>query len=82
LVLASLPGQAFELKTERVLSAAVAEEGRNYFRVEAALDKDAARLRPGMEGVAKVDVGEASLLWVWTHRMTDWLRRTAWEWAP
>ncbi len=82
LVLASLPGQAFELKTERVLSAAVAEEGRNYFRVEAGLDKDAARLRPGMEGVAKVDVGEASLLWVWTHRLTDWLRRTAWEWAP
>lgn len=82
LVLASLPGQSFELKTQRVLSAAVAEEGRNYFRVEAGLDKDAARLRPGMEGVAKIGVGEASLLWTWTHRLTDWLRRTAWEWSP
>lgn len=82
LVLASLPGQSFELQTQRVLSTASAEEGRNYFRVEAALNKDAARLRPGMEGVAKVGVGEASLLWTWTHRLTDWLRRTAWEWSP
>jgi RND family efflux transporter MFP subunit len=82
LVLASLPGRSFELTTQRVLSVAVAEEGRNYFRVEAGLDKDAARLRPGMEGVAKLTVGEASLLWVWTHRMTEWVRRTAWEWAP
>ena len=82
LVLSSLPGQAFALQTQRILSVAVAEEGRNHFRVEAGLGADAARLRPGMEGVAKVGVGEASLLWVWTHRLTDWLRRTAWEWAP
>ncbi len=82
LVLASLPGQSYALTTRRVLSVATAEEGRNYFRVEAALDAEAVRLRPGMEGVAKVGVGEASLLWVWTHRLTNWLRRTAWEWAP
>ena len=44
LVLASLPGQRFAMTTQRVLSVAVAEEGRNYFRVEAGLDKDAARL--------------------------------------
>lgn len=82
LVLASLPGQHFALTTQRVLSVAVAEEGRNYFRVEAALDQDAARLRPGMEGVAKLQVGEASLLWVWTHRLTEWVRRIMWEWSP
>ncbi|MBC7728355.1 MAG: efflux RND transporter periplasmic adaptor subunit [Microbacteriaceae bacterium] len=82
LVLASLPGQSFELTTQRVLSVAVAEEGRNFFRVEAGLGPHAARLRPGMEGVAKVAVGEAPLLWVWTHRLTDWLRRTVWEWTP
>ncbi|MBC7726376.1 MAG: efflux RND transporter periplasmic adaptor subunit [Microbacteriaceae bacterium] len=88
LVLASLPGQTFDLTAQRVLSVAVAEEGRNFFRVEAGLaaaadaSKASPRLRPGMEGVAKVAVGEAPLLWVWTHRLTDWLRRTAWEWTP
>jgi RND family efflux transporter MFP subunit len=82
LVLAGLPGQRFELSTQRVLSVAEAEEGRNMFRVEAALAPGAARLRPGMEGVAKVEVGEVTLLWVWTHRLWHWLQRTAWEWSP
>lgn len=82
LVLASLPGQGFAIETQRVLSVAVAEEGRNHFRVEAGLGHDAARLRPGMEGVAKISVGEAPLLWIWTHHLTDWLRRTVWEWTP
>jgi multidrug resistance efflux pump len=82
LVLAGLPGQHFGLTAQRVLSVAEAEDGGNHFRVEAALDADAARLRPGMEGVAKIEVGEATLLWVATHRLTDWLRRTVWEWSP
>lgn len=82
LVLAGLPGQRFGLQTQRVLSVAEAEEGRNHFRVEAGLDGQATRLRPGMEGVAKIEVGEASLLWVWTHRLTDWLQRTLWDWSP
>lgn len=82
LVLAGLPGQRLSLQAQRVLSVAEAEDGRNQFRVEAAVDAGPARLRPGMEGVAKLDVGEASLLWVWTHRGVDWLRRTLWEWMP
>lgn len=82
LVLASLPGQSFAVDAERVQSVAVAEEGRNYFRVEAGLGEGAARLRPGMEGVAKIVVGRAPLLWTWTHRFSDWLRRTLWEWTP
>lgn len=82
LVLAGLPGQRLGLQAQRLLSVAEAEDGRNHFRVEAALDAGAARLRPGMEGVAKLEVGEASLLWVWTHRAMDWLRRTLWEWMP
>ncbi|OYY94833.1 MAG: hypothetical protein B7Y41_04495 [Hydrogenophilales bacterium 28-61-23] len=88
LVLTSLPGQAFPLKVKRVTPVSVAEEGRNYFRVEAELAKDvaklaansAAKMRPGMEGVGKVEAGQRSLLWIWTHRFTDWLRLKSWEW--
>jgi RND family efflux transporter MFP subunit len=82
LLLSGLAGQGYAVTVQRVLSVAEAEEGRNQFRVEARLADGAVRLRPGMEGVAKIDVGRAPLLWVWTHRLTDWLRRTAWEWAP
>ncbi len=82
LVLASLPGQAQAFTVKRITSVAVAEAGRNFFRVEAELAEKTAPLRPGMEGVAKVDAGRESLLWVWTHRWVDWLRFTAWAWRP
>lgn len=82
LVLTSLPGQSFPLKVKKVTPVSVAEEGRNYFRVEAELPKSAAKMRPGMEGVGKVDAGQRSLLWIWTHRFTDWLTLKAWEWLP
>lgn len=84
LVLTSLPGQLFALTVRRITPVSVAEEGRNYFRVEAELQTEAGQapppMRPGMEGVGKVDAGERSLLWIWTHRFTDWLRLKSWEW--
>ena len=82
IVLASLPGVAQPLTVKRVTAVATAEEGRNFFRVEAELAQKTTLLRPGMEGVAKVDAGERSLLWVATHRLVDWLRLAVWEWRP
>ena len=81
LVLTSLTGRAWPLQVRRITPVAVADEGRNHFRVEAALlDGAAPGMRPGMEGVAKVQAGERSLLWIWTHRFTDWLRLAWWRW--
>lgn len=81
LVLASLPGRTWPLQVRRITPVAVAEEGRNHFRVEATLvDGAVPGMRPGMEGVAKVQAGERSLLWIGTHRFTDWLRLAWWRW--
>jgi Barrel-sandwich domain of CusB or HlyD membrane-fusion len=86
LALTSLPGRLFPLTVRRITPVSVAEEGRNYFRVEAELQTEAGQppppMRPGMEGVGKVDAGERSLMWIWTHRFTDWLRLKSWEWLP
>jgi biotin carboxyl carrier protein len=86
LMLTSLPGQVFPFKVKKVTPVATAEEGRNYFRVEAGLTLPAGaslpKLRPNMEGVGKVAAGTQSLLWIWTHRLTDWLRLTLWRWMP
>lgn len=81
LVLSGLGGEAIGL---RVLNIAMpeAEDGRNRFRVEAALDGDSPRLRPGMEGVAKIEVGERPLAWIWTHKAFDWLRLQVWRLWP
>ena len=82
-LLASAPGRRVPFVITRRLPVANAEDGRNVFRVEAALqDADRAVLRPGMEGVAKIEVGPARLLWIWVHPMWDAVRLAAWRWLP
>ena len=81
LVLSSLPDQTLPFTVRSVTPVATQHDGRNVFRVEAQIDEGrAARLRPGMEGVGKVTVGEHRLLWIWTHGFFDWL--TLWNWMP
>jgi RND family efflux transporter MFP subunit len=83
LTVASIPGERFSFTVSRVTPVNTAKEGHNFFRVEATLDAAAgARLRPGMEGVGKVDIEERKLIWIWTHRFTDWLRLKIWSWLP
>jgi len=81
-VLSSLPNDTFAFTVKRVTPVSLAEEGRNYFRVEAELDQASDLLRPGMEGVGKVVAGRRSLLWIWTHRVTEWMVLKLWQWAP
>jgi multidrug efflux pump subunit AcrA (membrane-fusion protein) len=79
LTLAALPGESFELRVQRIIPVSTSEGGRNFFRAEANVESPPALLRPGMEGVAKVEVGRGTLLWIWTHNMTDWLRLWLWS---
>ncbi len=80
LVLAALPEGAAEIAVRRVTPIATAKDGRNYFVVEAELDRPDSAMQPGLEGVAKIEVGERGLLWVIGHRFVDWLRITLWTW--
>lgn len=82
LALSALPNETFGLTVERVTPVSVAEDGRNYFRVEASLDEPSAALRPGMEGVGKIGVEQRRYLWIWTHKLVSWLRLWAWSWLP
>ena len=74
LVLTSMPSERLPMRVARITPVSTAEEGRNYFRVEARLERGAERLRPGMKGVGKVQVGERKLIWIWTRYLVDWLR--------
>jgi len=82
LVLSGISNEVLPFTVKQITPVSTAAEGLNYFRVEAQLEQPSARLRPGMEGVGKVDVGERRLLWIWTHRLVDWLRLAAWNWLP
>lgn len=82
LVVASLPDEPLPVTVERITPVAEALEGRTHFRVEARLDTMTERLRPGMEGVAKIAVDERRLIWIWTRGLIDWIRLTLWRWWP
>ena len=82
LVLSSLPEHALPFTVSAITPVATQIDGRNVFRVEAKIDGQIARLRPGMEGIGKVVVGERGLLWIWTHSFFDWLRLALWNWMP
>lgn len=80
LALASLPGETFPMTVTLVTPVTNSREGHSFFRVEAKLDRQAPNLRPGMEGVGKVEIGERNLFWIATHRLFNWLRVTTWSW--
>jgi multidrug resistance efflux pump len=80
LVLASMPDRPVDLEVTRVTPVSNAGQGRNYFRVEATPRGTGLRLQPGMEGVGKIRVGEARLIWIWTHELLTWLRLQTWTW--
>lgn len=65
---------------ERMAPTAEMIEGRRVVLLRAALDPGAevGWLRPGMEGVAEIRVGEARYGWIWTRRLVNWARMRLW----
>jgi RND family efflux transporter MFP subunit len=82
LALTSMPNEEIALVVEKITPVSVIEEGRNYFRVEAAAKGATDKLRPGMEGVGKIHVERRKLLWIWTHKLVHWARMWVWSWWP
>ena len=81
LALVGFPDEYLPFAIERITPIATATEGRNFFAVEAHLEQHPQRLRPGMEGVGKVDIGQRRLVWIWSHKLIDWFRLQAWTWT-
>jgi hypothetical protein len=70
----------FPIFVSKITPVAKAHDGRNYFRVESLLSNAAPQLRPGMHGVAKLEVGERRVVWIWSRAFLDWARLFAWRW--
>ena len=82
LLLASLPARGLPIRVSQVTPVTRVAEGRNQFRVEAVLEASTDRLRPGMEGIGKIEVGERKLAWIWTRPFVNWVRLTWWRYIP
>ena len=82
LVLTGRSDAVIAFKITKITPVSESKEGRNYFRVEAELEKQKDFLRPGMQGVGKILIGERQLIWIWSRPLIDWLRLTLWTWWP
>ena len=80
LTLSAAAEDSFEIVVDKITPVSEAGDGANYFQVEASLVETPQFLRPGMQGVSKIEIGERRLLWVWTHKLVDWLRLKLWAW--
>jgi Barrel-sandwich domain of CusB or HlyD membrane-fusion/GAF domain len=79
---AGMPWTPVPIVVRKITPVTVAEEGRNSFRVEATLTELGPHLRPGMEGVTKIETGQRSLVWIWTRALVEWARLVAWKYMP
>ncbi len=82
LMISGIVGQPIPFSVSKITSIATPSDGRNFFQVEAQLDQGHVHLRPGMEGVGKITVGEYGLWWVLSHSFTDWISLSLWKWLP
>jgi multidrug resistance efflux pump len=82
LKLSGIPDRSVIITIDRLTPVSSSTGGRNYFRVEAVMDKHLDLMRPGMEGITKIDISQEKLLWIWTRRLVDWLRLFVWSRLP
>lgn len=78
LAAASHPADRLPFQVEKINPVAEVVDQRNVFRVQVRLERRPVWLRPGMEGVAKVDVGRAPYGYLWTRDLIHWIRMRLW----
>lgn len=79
--LTGLSDQLIQLQLSQIFPVASVTQGSNNFRVESEIIAAPEGLRPGMQGTAKIVVGQGSLLSVWTDSLISRLRLWAWSWG-
>lgn len=82
LVLSSLPDRSFPFEVTQITPRMQAADGRNFAVVEANLTQVGEEIRPGMRGIAKVEVDQRPLIEIWTRPIVDWFRLAIWRWTP
>ncbi len=82
LTLTSLPRERWRFVIEQVSPVFEEVDGQVRYRTEARLEGGTRVLRPGMEGIGKIEIGHRSFGWILLHGMLDWVRLQLWLWLP
>jgi hypothetical protein len=79
-LLNSLPEKSFAVKVNKIREKAEAKEAQNNFIIEADLNGLQGPFKPGMEGMARIYTGKASLGKVYFRDMIDWFTMKIFDW--
>lgn len=75
----SQPKDHYPIQVTQMQAAAFPEGEGNVFRLKGAFQTTPeAWFRPGMTGVAKIDVGKRRIMWILGHRTVDFFRMWLW----
>jgi len=72
------PGDYIPFEVVRINPVAEVVDQQNVFKVRVKLEEERDWLRPGMKGVAKVEVGRRSYAYLWTRKFVNWVRMKLW----
>ncbi|MCA9310667.1 MAG: HlyD family efflux transporter periplasmic adaptor subunit [Phycisphaerales bacterium] len=75
---AALPEHRIGFTVRSVDPVAEVIDDENRFRVRVALDELPTWLRPGMEGVARIDIDQRLYPAIWSRRLVNWVRMKLW----
>lgn len=79
-LLNSLPEKSFAVKVNKIREKAEAKEAQNSFTIEADLNVLQGPFKPGMQGMARIYTGKASLGEVYFRDMIDWFKMKFFDW--
>ena len=82
LTLKALPDDDMKFTVNKVSPVFNEKGGEISYRVEAAIDEESPALRPGMQGVAKVEIGDRRRGWIYFHKLFDAIKLWFLSWSP
>lgn len=75
----AMPSETRKIVVDQIVPMGNPKEGSNTFKVLAKIDDTIQPdWRPGMQGEARIDFEKRPLVWIWTHRLIDWMRLKVW----
>jgi multidrug efflux pump subunit AcrA (membrane-fusion protein) len=72
------PERRIRFVVERINPMSEVIERQNVFKVRVRLVDPPLQMLPGMEGLAKIDVGPRPYGWIWTRTLVNWVRMKLW----
>jgi multidrug resistance efflux pump len=78
LATAGHPEERLAFQVETINPIAEITESKNVFKVRVKILDARDWMRPGMEGIAHVDVDRRHYAWIWAHTAVNWIRLKLW----